>query len=82
MAISIKYKHDSFLGAVSVTPSDTINLTDPVSSLYIGVTGNIKVDMASGETVTFLSVPVGVLNIAVKKVYATGTTATSIIGLK
>lgn len=82
MSNNIKYKSDSFRGAEAVTPSDTVDLTDPVSALYIGGTGALKVDMANGDTVTFAAVPVGVFHIAVTRVYSTGTAATNIIGLK
>jgi hypothetical protein len=54
------------------------------SGLWIGTTGNVKVDMAGGSTgVTLNSVPVGELHIAVTKVYNTtdGTTASSIEAL-
>ena len=80
--MSIKHKADSFRGAVAITPNDSNDLTDAVSALYIGVTGAVKVTTASNETVTFVAVAVGILPIAVKKVFATGTAALSIIGLK
>jgi len=79
---NIKFKADSYRGAVAITPSDAANLTDPVSGLYIGTAGALKVDTASGETVTFANVVAGVLPLAVVKVYATGTAATGIVGLK
>lgn len=82
MALNINFKSSSYHGAVSITPSDSADLADPVSALYIGGTGAVKVDLASGETVTFAAVPVGIFPIAVKKVYATGTAATNIVGLK
>jgi hypothetical protein len=80
--MSIKYKEDSFRGAAAITPSDSASLTDPVSAIYVGGTGNIRVLMASGEDVTFTSVPVGVFHIACTKVFSTSTTATNLIGLK
>ena len=79
---NIKYKSDSFRGAASITPSDSADLTDPISAIYVGGTGAIKVDMVSGETVVFAAVPVGVFPIAVTRVYSTGTAATNMIGLK
>lgn len=82
MSQNIKYKVDSFRGAIEVVPSNTVDLVDPVSALHISVAGALKVDMVSGETVTFAVVPVGVLPICVTRVYATGTAATGILGLK
>lgn len=68
--------------AAAVVPSDATLLPDPTRGLYVGSTGNVKVDMVSGGTVTFTAVPAGVLlPIQVERVYATGTTATSIIAL-
>jgi hypothetical protein len=68
--------------AAAVVTSDTALLPDPTRGLYVGGTGNVKVDMVSGGTVTFTAVPAGVLlPIQVERVYANGTTATSIIAL-
>lgn len=54
-------------------------------ALYIGVTGNVKVDMPGGGTgILFVAVPVGFFPVSVTKVYSTanGTTAASILGLE
>lgn len=68
--------------AAAVTTSDSADLTTiPARALYIGVTGDVKVDMASGATVTFKAAPVGLLRVEVRRVYATGTTATNILAL-
>lgn len=67
--------------AFSVTPNDSTNLTIWAVALYIGGTGDVKVDTVNGTTVTFSSVPVGILPVQVKRVYSTGTTATNIVGL-
>lgn len=65
----------------SVTTSDSSEI-DPTRGLYIGGAGNIKVDTAAGTTVTLNNAAAGsVLPIRVKKVYATGTTATNIVAL-
>ena len=80
--IGVKVKKENYTGAVEITPSDTDDLVDPVSALHISVAGALKVDMVSGETVTFATVPAGTFEIAVKRVYATGTAATGIVGLK
>ncbi|MCK5600853.1 hypothetical protein KAR91_03230 [Candidatus Pacearchaeota archaeon] len=69
--------------AVAITPSDTDDLSVLIKRLYIGVTGAIKIDTASGDTVTFVAVPVGVFDpgCRIKRVYSTGTAAGSIIGI-
>ena len=81
-AIGIKVKKDNYKGAVAITPSDSADLTDPVSALHISVAGALKVTTIGGDTVTFASVPVGTLELAVVRVFATGTAATGIVGLK
>jgi hypothetical protein len=65
--------------AIAVTESDSTVI--PVTrSLYIGVTGDLVVRMANGETATFVAVPVGILPIQVDQVHA-ATTAESILAL-
>ncbi len=78
----ISVKKDNYKGALAIAASNTVDLADHVSAIYVGVTGNLKVDMLNGNTATFLNVPVGIFEIAVKRVYVTGTTATELIGLK
>ena len=72
-----------YFSAVAVTPSDSADLAKaPTRALYIGVTGDVKVDMMNGETaVLFKAVPVGPLYIRAVRVYSTGTTATNILAL-
>lgn len=67
-------------GAVSVTPSDSTTLVT-TRSIYIGVSGDVAVQMADGQIITFVGVPVGIFPLQVDKVLATGTTATNIIAL-
>lgn len=81
--------------AVAVTPSDTQDLTNAANAaptqfyakaLYIGVSGDVKVTMAGDKNVAdspvvFKAVPVGVLNVQVRRVWATGTAATNILAL-
>lgn len=66
--------------AAAVTTSDTA--ANIFTRLYIGGAGNVAVVTEAGNTVTFSAVPVGTfLDIRVKQVLATGTTATNIVGL-
>lgn len=61
----------------SITASDSANCRTGL--LYVGVTGNVKLDTIDGDTVTLIGVAAGVVHpILVKKIYATGTTATNI----
>jgi len=68
--------------AVAITTSDSADLADVSRAIYVGVTGNVKVDMVQGGTVTLLAAVAGsVLPIRASRVYATGTTATNLINL-
>lgn len=72
----------AFQNAEAVTPSDSSALDRTASALYIGVSGDIKVDLeGSGEAIIFKAVPVGFLPVRVTKVYSTGTTATNILSM-
>jgi len=68
-------------GAVSVTPSDSTDLSG-TRSIYVGVAGNVSVHMKGSTTsVTFVAVSAGILPIQVDKILATGTTATDMVAL-
>ena len=63
--------------AAAVTPSDSADLAQ-VSVIFVGVGGNVKVTTAQGTAVTFTGVNAGaVLPVQVRRVWATGTTASS-----
>lgn len=68
--------------AVSVTPSDSQDLTAVARSLYIGGSGNVSVVTSGGDTVTFIGLTAGtILPVRVSRVRSTGTTATNIVAL-
>jgi hypothetical protein len=68
--------------AETITPSDTTAIPSATRGLYVGSSGDVAVVMASGESVTFVSVPAGiVLPVRLLKVKATGTTASALVGL-
>jgi hypothetical protein len=82
--------------AVAVTPSDTLDLTDPsgdnmpqyAKALYIGVSGDVTVVTANdhsnsgaGTARLFKNHPVGYMPVQVRRVMSTGTTATNILAL-
>lgn len=69
-----------YFGASAVTPADATVLAT-ARALYIGVTGDVAVRTAQGQTVTFKAAPVGVLPVQVDKILSTGTTATNILAL-
>lgn len=66
--------------AIAITPSDSAFI-DNTNGLFVGGAGNLTVTMANGVDVTFTGIPVGFAPLSVKKVKATGTTATNIVAL-
>ena len=71
-----------------VYPSDTetlqqvLDTSNRSSCLYVGVCGNVRVLTAGGDDVTFFGLLSGsFIPVHVAKVFATGTTASSIIAL-
>ena len=66
----------------TVTPSDTVALTRPSRSLYVGTAGNVVAIRDDGTAVTFVNVQNGqVLPIVCKRVNSTSTTALNIVSL-
>lgn len=82
MSKNIRFEHiNAGRDGFAVTPNDSADLTRPVRFLYVGGSGDIKLDTVEGTTLTFSSVPVGIFPISCKKVHSTDTTATNIIGM-
>lgn len=69
--------------AAAITPSDGSDLANVASAIYVGVAGDITVNMAgTGTAIAFKAVPVGtVLQGQFARVKSTGTTATSLVEL-
>lgn len=68
------------VGAVAVSPSDTVDLAVPARALYVGGAGNLTVVMSNGDVVTFAEAS-GWCPLSVRRVNATSTTATGIVAL-
>ncbi|CAH1205630.1 hypothetical protein PAECIP111893_02382 [Paenibacillus plantiphilus] len=78
------FTNSSARDAVAITPNDGADLAKyPTKGIYVGVAGDIRVDLIDGTApVTFKDVSKGsIFPVAVKRVYATGTTATDIVGV-
>ena len=68
--------------AVAITPHDTTLLSARTKAIYVGGTGNITIVNPDGTTCLFTAVPQGtILPVDCKRVDATGTTATLLVGL-
>lgn len=67
--------------AIALTPSDTVNFTNSIRAVYVGVGGNITLVNPDGTTCLFVGVPQGtLLPTECKRINATGTTAASLVG--
>ena len=70
------------LTAEEITPDNGAALSHVTRALYVGQTGNVRVLTAEGDVVTFANMQGGGLYpIRVAQVFATGTTATDLVGL-
>ena len=56
-----------------------VNYTGDFDSLYIGVSGDVKIKKFNGDVVTYSNIPVGWMPVAGSIVYSSGTGASSII---
>lgn len=71
----------SFRGGAAITPNDSADLPRTCKAIWVGGTGAIKVTTVDGDTLTFAAVPVGFFPVKAKRVFATGTAATSLIAV-
>lgn len=80
-----KDRDDPATNGVAVTPNDSTDLSNVTRGVYIGVGGNLQVtleDMADGASITLSNVAGGIiLPLRAKRIWATSTTATGIVGL-
>ena len=68
--------------AEAVTPNDTSDLAHVTRALYVGVGGELSVQMLSGDLITLSNVQPGVVYpIRVRRIMATGTTAAALVGM-
>jgi len=65
-----------------ITPSDSVNFTDEVRQIYVGTGGNIAVVNQDNSVVVFQGVLGGTVlgPFFIKRVNATSTTATNLVG--
>lgn len=67
---------------LTIVTSDGVDVASPIRGLYVGGTGDVTAIDHAGTSVVFKAVPVGTtLPICPKRIMATGTTATLMIGL-
>jgi len=75
---------------IAITANDSVDIpagpggpvNTPCIGLYVGSTGNVAATTPSGVAVTLTAVPAGtILDVALKRVLATGTTASQLSAL-
>ncbi|SEW43448.1 hypothetical protein SAMN04488515_3082 [Cognatiyoonia koreensis] len=71
---------DPIQAAAEITPDDANALAVATRAIHVGTAGNLRVTLVSGDIVTFPNLGQGWHPLRVAKVWATGTTATAIVG--
>lgn len=67
--------------AASVTPNDSTDFEE-TRGVYVGTSGDLKVIMSDGGTVTFVGLAAGIVHpLQVTRIYSTGTDADDILAL-
>lgn len=66
--------------AVAITAHDANNIAVRPDAIYVGVSGNISMEVESG-TVILLNVPVGIFPMSPTRINNTSTTATDMFAL-
>lgn len=69
--------------AFVIEPSDSADLESPTRGVYVGSVGDLRVRMVGGNVLKFVGLGEGIIHpLRIIRIYATGTTATDIIGLR
>lgn len=69
--------------AYRITPNDANYLIAPTRGIWVGVAGNLRVQMVGGAIETFENAIAGIVHpLRVIRVFATGTGATGIRGVR
>lgn len=70
--------------AAAITPSDTVDLSPIARGLYVGVTGDVNMELENdtlGTATLFKAMAVGFYPFRVRRVHATSTTATNLVAV-
>ena len=66
-----------------IVPNNTVDFERVTRGIYVGGAGNLRVTFVGGQTVTLFNVVAGMIYpLRVSRVWATGTTATNLVGLR
>ena len=67
----------------AITPDDNLDLENVTRFIYVGSTGDISIILANDDApITIPAAPAGYHPLRIKRVLATGTTATGIVGFR
>lgn len=70
------------LGMFAITPSDSVDLPSPIRAIVVGdAAGTIAAVGVDGVTRTSGTLPQGLYAVLIRRVLATGTTATGLTGM-
>jgi hypothetical protein len=73
-------RDDQVNAADTPSLSDTVDLVNPGLYLYVGASGDLKVTTVDNSTFTMVGIAAGVWHkIPLKRIWATGATATDIL---
>jgi hypothetical protein len=72
---------EAYTEAVALTPSDTVDLGRLTDAVYVGGAGVVTAVLQHNRTAAFTAVAGALLPIRVRRVNATGTTATLLVAL-
>ena len=70
-------------GGFAITPHDNEDLPAVTRAIYVGTSSSkdLKVIMADGTTLVFHNIAAGIHPLQIKRVLASGTSATDLVGL-
>lgn len=75
-------RYDSFpTRQLAITPSDATDLVEPML-IYVGVAGNVALVDKDDVVITYAASAGAILPVLAKRINATGTTATGLVGLR
>ncbi|WP_339109820.1 hypothetical protein [Thioclava sp. GXIMD4216] len=70
------------LNGFAIAPDDDADLAQVTRGIYLGQGGDLRVTLAGGQTVTFTNIAAGGIHgLRIRRVWASGTTATEMVGL-
>jgi len=70
---------DPIIRAEDVTPDDANDLTTTTRAIFLGASGDLRVTLSEGDIITFVNAGIGWHPIRATRIWATGTTAASIL---